>query len=123
MKTLKNKIFAIAVALLLTLSMAASLTLIQNAKAHTPPQNIRTWMYCTAQPAVAGVGQPIEVVFWLNWIPPTANGEFGDRWTLTLNVTLPDGTTQNLGTFTSDPIGSSVYIYTPTALGNYTFMH
>ena len=39
--------------------------------------------------------------------PPTANGNYGDRWTnCTVLVTLPDKTTTTLGPYTSDPVGT-----------------
>ena len=38
-----------------------------------------------------------------------------------MKVTHPDGTTENLGPFTSDDTGGTFTLYTPTKLGNYTF--
>ena len=107
MKTLKNKIFAIAIALLLTLSMAASLTLMQNAKAQVTPvtlPNVETWAYMSVEPSLIGVGQNLAIVTWLYNIPP-----FNLQGTIffqgyTVSVTLPDGTNTTLGPFTSDDI-------------------
>jgi outer membrane protein assembly factor BamB len=54
--------------------------------------------------------------------PPTASGQFGDRWhNMTVIVTKPDGTTTTLGPFTSDATGGTSTTYTPDTTGNYTF--
>jgi hypothetical protein len=59
-------------------------------------------------------------VFWLNWPPPTAAGITGDRWqNLKVVLTTPGGTVENLGTFVSDPVGSSYTTYLPTEVGEY----
>lgn len=116
-----NRILAISIAMLLTLSMSVSITLIPKASAHTPTWQIPTWVYCTPQTNIIGVGQSMEIVIWLNDIPPTANGEYGDRWTFTVNITGPSGTS-SLGPFTSDPIGTYVLHQTFDTVGNYTLV-
>ena len=63
------------------------------------------------------------LVMWLNTLVPTALGNGGDRWhNFYINVTLPDGTKSTLGPFTSDAPGSQYTIYTPSEVGNYTFV-
>jgi hypothetical protein len=58
---------------------------------------------------------------WIDKPPPTAAGIFGDRWVnMTLTITLPDGTTQNMGPYTSDDAGGCTAIYVPAQLGNYS---
>ncbi len=47
----------------------------------TPAWNIDTWTYTVVSPDIVGVGQTTWVVFWLNAVPPTAVGAYGDRWT------------------------------------------
>jgi hypothetical protein len=39
----------------------------------------------------------LNIVFWCNFIPPTAIGEYGDRWTLHVDVTTPGGDKTTLG--------------------------
>jgi outer membrane protein assembly factor BamB len=60
---------------------------------------------------------------WLLFAPPTSTGyTAGDKWSnLKVTVTLPDGTNQSLGTFVSDPTGSTYTTFTPTKTGQYTF--
>jgi hypothetical protein len=122
MKFAKNKTIAIAIAILLTISMTASMALLPTTGAHTPPLQIPTYAFINVTPHPAGLGQTVTVGFWLQVPPPTAQAQFGDRWAgFTLKVTRPDGTTEALGPFTSDDTGGTYTIYTPTQLGNYTF--
>ena len=78
--------------------------------------------FLNVAPNPTGVGQAVNVGFWLDEPPPTANGPYGDRWqNITVKVTMPDGTTETLGPFTSDDTGGTHTEFTPTELGNYTF--
>jgi outer membrane protein assembly factor BamB len=123
MKIAKNKTAAITIAILLTLSMSASTILLPSASAHTPPYNIPTWAYISVMPNPVGVGQEAFVNFWIDKAEPTANGAYGDRWqNFTVKVTHPDGTTETLGPFTADDTGGAHTTYTPTVIGNYTFV-
>jgi len=121
MQIAKNK--TIAIAILLMLSMTASMTLLPSANAHTPPWQIPTFAFINVAPNPAGVGQTVTVGFWIQVPPPTAQAQFGDRWAgFTVKVTKPDGTTETLGPFTSDATGGTSTRYTPSQLGNYTFV-
>ena len=118
-KTLsKNE--AIAIILLLTLSAFAIVPLSQ---AKTVDYTITTYAYLQASPNPVGIGQTINLAMWIDKVPPTAGGNYGDRWVgFTIKVTLPDGTTANIGPFTSDAAGGAPAQYVPTQLGNYTFV-
>ena len=117
-----NKTVATLTALFLMLTIAVTLVALPVANAHTPAWNI-TAVYCyiVVAPNIVGVGQPVNIVFWSNQVPPTAVGAYGDRWSFTVNVTKPDGTHESLGPFTSDPVGTGFTKYTPVEVGNYTF--
>lgn len=122
MKKLKNKISAITIAIFFILSMTASMLLIPGGNAHTPLWSNPTYSYCAVSPDPIGVGQTVNVNFWVDEPPPTASGPLGDRWTnMTVKVTHPDGTIETLGPFTSDDTGGTHTTYTPTVVGNYTF--
>ena len=122
MQKIKNKTFAILMAAILTISMGASIILLPNADAHTPPWSLPTYAFINIAPAPIGVGQTVNVNLWLQVPPPTASGAYGDRWTdLTVKVTHPDGATETLGPFTSDDTGGTSTRYTPSKVGNYTF--
>jgi len=121
-KMLKNKIAAIAICIFFILSMTGSMILVPNANAHSPPWQIPTYAYIEVNPNPAGIGQTVNVGFWLGLPTPTASGVYGDRWTgLAVTVKLPDGTTTKLGTFTADDTGGTHTDYTPSQAGNYTF--
>ena len=98
MKTLKNKIAAITISVFFILSMTASITLIPNASAHTPPLQVPTWAYISVQPNPIGIGQAAYVNFWLDKVPPTAEAQYGDRWqNFTVQVTNSAGAVTTLG--------------------------
>ncbi|MGO8805575.1 MAG: PQQ-binding-like beta-propeller repeat protein [Candidatus Bathyarchaeia archaeon] len=122
MEKSKSKSIAILIAAFLAISMGTALLLTPSAYAHSPPLNIPTYAYVNAAPNPAGIGQTINVGFWLGLPPPTANGPYGDRWhNLTVIVTKPDGTNQTLGSFTSDDTGGTHTNFIPSTTGNYTF--
>jgi len=104
------------------LIFSMSIVGVELVSAHDPPQDIKTFAYITLAPDTVGVGQQMLIYMWLQVVPPTAEGAYGDRWhDYIITVTRPDGTTENLGPFTSDPIGFSSTTYTPTSTGNYQF--
>ncbi len=109
--------------MLLISSIATSIPLIQNASAHTPPWTIPTYSFLNVSPDPIGVGQAAFVNFWIDKVPPTAEGQWGYKWhDMTVTVTKPDGTTETLGPFSSDAAGGTWTTYTPTMEGNYTFV-
>ncbi len=123
MQISKNKTAAISIAILLIISMGASMILVPNTSAHTPPWTIPTYAYINVAPNPCGIGQTVTIGFWIQIPPPTAAGAAGDRWhNYQVTVTHPDGTKETLGPFTSDDTGGTYTTYTPNQLGNYTFV-
>ena len=123
MQIAKNKTAAIAISIFLAFSMTASMILVPTANAHTPAWTISTYAYLSVNPNPVGVGQTVSVNFWLDKVPPTAMQQYGDRWhNMTVVVTKPDGTTETLGPFSSDDTGGAYTSYSPSQLGNYTFV-
>jgi outer membrane protein assembly factor BamB len=122
MAILQNKIAAFAIATFFALSMIVSIPTVSNANAHDPPWQIPTHAFINVAPNPAGVGQEVTIGFWISLVPPTASGNYGDRWiNMMVKVTSPDGDTKDVGSFTSDATGGTFTTYTPTKLGNYTF--
>ena len=117
MKLQRNKTLS-TTALILILAVSALMT-------HMPTTNaadVQTYAFLTASPNPVGRWSDLTIVMWLNLPPPTATGAAGDRWQpLTVTVTKPDGTTQTLGPFKSDPVGSQYTSYVPDQLGTYYF--
>jgi outer membrane protein assembly factor BamB len=114
----KTKISAITFVLVLTIS--AMLVALPTVGAHDPAWEIQPRMYITSSPDPASVGQQVTIVFWLNYIPPTASGSAGDRWIFHLDIVKPDSSEVNVGPLTSDPVGGSYYLFTPDQVGTYT---
>ena len=111
-----------AIALILTMTASALLT-IPMVSAHTPAWQIPTYAFMSVTPNPVGVNQRIDIVMWISNVIPTASGAFGDRWQgYKITITKPDGTTQTLGPFTSDPISSGYTSYTPDQTGTYKFV-
>ena len=122
MKFRKNSFIAIFIAALLLISMSTSIILIPTSYAHTPPWQVPTYMYVSVSPNPIGVGQTVNVNFWVNIPPPTQLGDLGDRWqNLTVAITAPDGTKKTLGPYPADTTGGTFTTYTPQSVGNYTF--
>jgi hypothetical protein len=118
----KNERF-FAVALIILLTVSGVMLILPTSSAHTPPWTIQTYAFISVEPNPVGLGQELFVNFWLDKVPPTANGAYGDRWhNFTVTVTKPDGSTTTLGPFNSDDVGGSHTTYTPDQLGSYSFV-
>jgi hypothetical protein len=122
MQILKNKTKISAITFVLILTISAILVALPNVGAHDPPQTIPTWAFVALVNDVIGVNQQTNIVFWVNAIPPTATGAYGDRWTFYVDITKPDGSKETLGPITSDPVGGAYTGYTPDQLGTYTIV-
>ncbi|MFB3888444.1 MAG: PQQ-binding-like beta-propeller repeat protein [Candidatus Bathyarchaeia archaeon] len=121
--TRENNAKSTIMALFLTLTIATTLVASPAANAHTPPLSLPTYAFLALSPDPVGVGQTVFIVMWLHGPPPTALGIGGDRWhDFTIEITAPDGKTQTLGPFMSDPTGSTYTLYTPDQIGTYKFV-
>jgi len=84
---------------------------------------IPTHAYVMVSPNPVGVNQQVFIVMWLHGAPPTAAGVGGDRWhDFYITIIKPDGSTEKLGPFISDPTGSAYTIWTPDQVGTYTIV-
>ena len=84
-------------------------------------QEADTYCDIIVSPNPVGVGQTAFVVFWTTVYPPTARGSGGDRWTFTVEITQPDGSTETKGPITSDPVGGGYIVFIPDQVGTYSF--
>jgi outer membrane protein assembly factor BamB len=113
----KTKVLTLSTVLLIVALMLPMIAQLPTTKAGDIP----TYAFLAAAPNPIGVGQDCTISFWLNEFPPTANGALGDRWeNMKLEITKPDGTTETLGPYRSDPVGSYFITYTPNQVGNYS---
>ncbi|MCW4030488.1 MAG: PQQ-binding-like beta-propeller repeat protein [Candidatus Bathyarchaeota archaeon] len=82
-----------------------------------------TYAFINVAPNPIGVGQTATVVMWLDVLPPVfTNGSETSWLNYYVNITKPNGEVEHEGPFTSDPVASGYFTYTPTETGNYTFV-
>jgi hypothetical protein len=75
MQIVKNKTAAISIALVLIISMGASMLLIPATNAHTPPYQIQSYALVEALPHTTGLGQTVVVYAFLGNAPPPGSSE------------------------------------------------
>jgi hypothetical protein len=118
----KNKTLAIAISILLMISMTASLALVPSASAHVPAWQIPTFAYINVAPNPVGVGQNVVVIMWLTnlFSPATAIGNDYRFHNYKLTITAPDGTvtTQSYATV-QDSTSAQDYSFAPSQVGTY----
>jgi hypothetical protein len=101
MNNMKNKKMAYLIATILVATIAFSI-------AATPTTSARLreyddMVYAAVAPTTVGVGQTVSINFWCDKLPPTATGEYGDRWTFDVYIIKPDGTNVTISDIESDP--------------------
>ena len=125
MKTFKNKTIAISIAIILTISMSASIMLIPPAAKHirhpttlfpTPTLLLLLNLWGLVNQCQFPSGSTILFQAQHNVLSNIR------RTNYYLNITAPDGisTTQTFATI-ADPTGIKTIFYTPTQVGNYKF--
>lgn len=107
------------IALLLVTSLIALIPFPINAQQSSAI--IASNTYLVVSPDPIGIGQNVNIMFWLDNTPPQIYTNYYYGWNFTLSITKPDGTTQNQGPFESDPVGGCFITYTPTLTGVYKF--
>ena len=92
---------------------------IENVQNPPEPGSIRTtFTYMEALTNPIGVNQPVFLHFGIT----DETGSPGIGWEgLTIDLIWPDGTTDTLGSFTTNSTGTLVTTYTPTQIGTYIF--
>ena len=122
MEIKKTKTITTTALILLLTTTLLFFVLPTTTNAHTPPwTNIPTFAYVSAAPNPVGVNQPVEIVMWIDKVPPSAMGIQGDRWqNYRIEITRPDGKVDKKGPFTSYAESTAFTSYTPTQVGEYT---
>jgi hypothetical protein len=118
MNNIKNKKMAYLIATILVATIAISI-------AATPTTSARLreyddMVYAAVAPTTVGTGQTVLINFWCDKLPPTATGEYGDRWTFDVYIIQPDGTNVTISGLESDPVGGAYTSFTPDQTGTYT---
>ena len=121
LKQTKKTIFATLLFLILAISLL-SLTTTQadNTYNHT------TYILAAAKPSPIGVGQTIYLTYLIENVPPlvlpTNSPKFYYWSGITLSLTLPDGSIQNITGLQTSYAGAGTYAYVPTQAGNYSLV-
>jgi outer membrane protein assembly factor BamB len=118
MKFSENKAAAIAITMLLTLSLAAS-ALLPRALGQLPHPDgtVQTsYAYLKVGPNPIGVGQEATIIMFV--AQPTLTSEFVQNWTVV--ITDPNGHKETKANLVSDATGGTFTTFTPTVTGNYT---
>jgi hypothetical protein len=117
----KNQKTSIAIAILLIVSMTASIMLLPTTSAHDPAWDLTTNAYIAANPNPVGVGQSSLIYMWLNKVyDGAAIGNDNRFHNYKLTITAPDGTvtTQTFDTI-QDTTSNQGYRFTPEQVGTY----
>ena len=121
MKRTNAKVITIAI---LICVIAIPVINIPTTNAHTPKWEIPTFAYINVSPNPVGVGQQVLVVFWLD---KTFNSELITNnyrfHNYNLTIIKPDNQKEEkIYDVVIDTTSSQYYTYTPTVVGNYTFI-
>jgi hypothetical protein len=124
MQISRSKIMATMIALLLMLTITATLATVPIANAHTPAWTIPTNAYIIATPNPVGVGEYTTLVCWVDQNPPIAGGQQGPRWAgYKIDITKPDGSKQTIGPWTERSATASDWqTFVPDQVGTYTLV-
>jgi outer membrane protein assembly factor BamB len=125
---LKSKTAAISIALVLIISMGASMLLIPTTDAHTPPWQIKSYALVEAMPHTTGLGQTVVVYAFLGNAPPPGAAETNTYrfHNYTITFTAPSGKTDVKYYETIfDTTGAQTIQFTPDEVGTYniTFVY
>jgi hypothetical protein len=119
MKIKGNKTGAI-IAIFLMLSMSASTLLAPNALAQVnfpPGYKVATYAFINVAPNPIGVGQQVNVNFFLSSVIETSERPTN----MVVKITDPTGTTTSKGPYTGDTTGGTFFNFVPDKVGNWTF--
>ncbi len=119
MRISKSKTIA-AITVLLALSIVGTMILLPTAQAHDPAWELINYIWCEPSPDVIGQGQSGLIIIFCNYYPPTASGDYGDRFYFDVNIVKPDGTNETKTHLKSDPVGTTFFSYTYDQVGTYT---
>ncbi|MGE5533710.1 MAG: hypothetical protein ACM3UN_05120, partial [Bacillota bacterium] len=111
----------IVIAAFLALITGLSLFAVLPIEAHTPPWTIPTYTYLNIAPNQVSPGQQATIQYWFSVQPSTSTSNAGYRWqNITIDITKPNGQTEQFDNLISDPSGQGYLIYTPDAIGVYS---
>jgi outer membrane protein assembly factor BamB len=117
MKIFKTKTLFSLIAITLMLTIAFSIAFSPTADAAL--RDYKDMAYVALAPNTIGAGQDVIITFWCDKLPPTATGDYGDRFYFDVNIIKPDGTNDTITNIESDPVGAGYTTYKPLEPGTY----
>jgi hypothetical protein len=117
MKISKNKATTITTLLMLLLAASMMLSPIKGQVSFPAGTQIPTYAYINVAPNPVGVGQTVNVNFYLATVIESSE----DPTNMTVQITDPTGTVQTRGPFTGDTTGGTFFNFVPDKVGNWTF--
>ncbi|MCW4014747.1 MAG: PQQ-binding-like beta-propeller repeat protein [Candidatus Bathyarchaeota archaeon] len=124
METKENKKIATTVALILLLTITATLITLPIVSAHDPTWTIVSYAYIVPAPNPVGVDQNVIIVMWVDTPLPSASVNNNiRRHDYYLTIMKPDGTNETMHwPVVSDTTSIQYVSYTPTQVGTYTLL-
>ncbi len=109
-KFFKKKTLASLIAITLMLTIVFSMAFTSSVNA-AYARFYKDMVYVSVAPVTIGTGQNVIIAFWCDKLPPTALGEYGDRFYFDVNIIKPDGTNETFTNIESDPVGAGYANY------------
>jgi outer membrane protein assembly factor BamB len=110
---------SVLLVLLMTVSALYGTLPSVGAQYQTTGKTVKTGAFLTVEPNPVGVGQSVQVTFWVEPQHPLPDDVFHGY---EVTIVHPDGTVENKGPYTSLGRQSiQFFTYKPTSVGNYTF--
>ena len=119
MKIFKTKTMISLIVITLILTIAFSIAFLPEANAQRSARYYKNTAYISVSPPTVGSGQNVIITFFSDKLPPTALGDYGDRFYFDVNIIKPDGTNDTISNIESDPVGAGYTNYVPTDTGTY----
>jgi hypothetical protein len=117
MKFSKNKATLFVTVLMLMLAASMTLSSIKAQVSFPAGTQIPTYAYINVAPNPIGIGQTVNVNFYLATVLEDSSGPVN----MTVKITDPNGNTQTKGPFTGDTTGGTFFNFVPDKVGNWAF--
>ncbi len=119
MKIFKTKTMISLIVITLILTIAFSIAFLPEVNAQRSARYYKNTAYISVSPPTVGSGQNVIITFFSDKLPPTALGDYGDRFYFDVNIIKPDGTNDTITNIESDPVGAGYTNYVPSDTGTY----
>jgi len=114
---ISSKITTFLTAILLISIAVSAISMAQSQVTFPPGTHIPTYAHINVAPNPIGVGQTVNVNFFLATVLEDSSGPVN----MTVKVTDPSGNVQTKGPYTGDTTGGTFFNFVPDKVGNWTF--